>query len=183
MTSDTTIGVPYAPAGVDERGYHLTCPVADCGEKFRAPCCPDFKRTQTRAGVTESHSFGCPALGEDRWVGCSDAEIRRWKEREADEDAPTKEAAALYAAHYQSEHQRRYAADQAVEYTRFDQTGYTLAKVVKYAGKVEQDDPADQLVYVRSRLGSTVRVRESQLRLPVDHERHISCTRDGCVLR
>src|SRR5215469_6463632 len=107
MTSDTAFGVPYAPAGVDERGYHVTCPVTRCGEKFyaasAAPCCAGVERTETGPGTfAETHSFGCPSLGGDRWFGCSDAEIARWKEEEA-----TKEPAALYAAHYLSEHHRR----------------------------------------------------------------------------
>jgi len=61
MTSDIG-GVPYAPAGVDQQGYHVTCPVAGCGQKFYAPaCCPSYKRTETAAGAAESHSFGCSA--------------------------------------------------------------------------------------------------------------------------
>lgn len=29
-----TLGVPYAMADVDAKGYHVTCPVATCGQKF-----------------------------------------------------------------------------------------------------------------------------------------------------
>ena len=76
----------------------------------------------------------------------------------------------------------RYAVGQLVEYTSFDLSGYTVAQVVAYAAG--QDNPADRLLFVRSRLGETIRVRESQIRDHCgEHDGHVSCTRQGCVLR
>ncbi len=58
---------------------------------------------------------------------------------------------------------RKYAEGEIVEYASFDQSGYTLGQVARYADV--QDDPDDLLVHVHSHSGSVPGpVRESQLR-------------------
>jgi hypothetical protein len=77
----------------------------------------------------------------------------------------------------------RYAAGQVVEYTSFDSSGYSVGQVVRYAGKAEQDTPADLLVYIRAHSGGKLfPVRESQLRARAEHDGHVYCAAAGCVL-
>ena len=62
---------------------------------------------------------------------------------------------------------RRYGDGQVIEYTSFAMGGYSVCQVVRYAALDEQDDPANPLVYIRTRVGEKpFRVRESQLRAP-----------------
>ncbi|HSR83480.1 MAG TPA: hypothetical protein VLM11_04795 [Streptosporangiaceae bacterium] len=76
----------------------------------------------------------------------------------------------------------RYADGQVIEYTSFDPSGYSVGQVVRYAG--EQDNPADQRVYIRARSGGDpFAVRESQLRIRDSHDGHVACAPEGCVLR
>lgn len=62
---------------------------------------------------------------------------------------------------------RRYAEGKVIEYASFARDGYSLCQVLRYAALDEQDDPADPLVYIRTRTGEKpFPVRESQLRDP-----------------
>jgi hypothetical protein len=60
---------------------------------------------------------------------------------------------------------RTYRDGQVIEYTSFDPSGYSVGQVVKYADDADQDNPADLLVLIRTRVGGRpFPVRESQLR-------------------
>jgi hypothetical protein len=62
---------------------------------------------------------------------------------------------------------RRYASGPVIEYTSHAANGYSVCQVVRYAPPDEQDNPADPLVYIRTRVGEKpFPVRESQLRDP-----------------
>lgn len=62
---------------------------------------------------------------------------------------------------------RRYAGGQVIEYARSAGDGYPVCQVVRYGTLGEQDDPADPLVYIRTRTGEKpFPVRESRLRDP-----------------